>query len=79
MCDFKSQCAVSKYRVDAYSKKFNIILECDEDDHKQYDKAKDVERTRAINQLLDDPSWIRFNPKDDIFEVIGRISMLVVK
>jgi len=72
------QYTVGKYRADGYSKKYNIVVECDEGDHKHYDKEQEEIRTQTVNKLLNNPTWIRFNPKDDIFGVIGKISILMI-
>lgn len=71
---FKREYTVDKYRVDLYSKKYNIIVECDEMAHQGYDKEKDAERTQKINEVLDNPSWVRFNPDAKDFTIIEVIS-----
>lgn len=61
---------VGKYRVDAYVKDKNIIIECDENDHKTYDKDEELKRTNYINQTLNNPKWLRYNPATDCISLI---------
>ena len=73
-------CKYGEYFLDAYLPDHNIVLECDEHDHAGYDKGKEAMRSREIGAELKDPTFIRFNPHAqdfDIFTVIGRIQTAV--
>lgn len=67
------QFKVDRYRVDLYIHKLNLIVECDENDHTHYDKTKDQERTEIINTTLANPTWVRYNPDNDLSDVIRTI------
>jgi very-short-patch-repair endonuclease len=72
------QFALDKYRLDAYLPQQNIIIEVDENGHSAYNVAEEAERTRFINQVLKNPTWIRFDPyRANIFEVIGQIYLAI--
>ena len=71
------QYRVGKYRIDLYIHDLNAVVECDEDDHRYYDTEKDQERTECINAELANPTWIRYNPDDDIAEVVNKIIQLI--
>jgi very-short-patch-repair endonuclease len=74
------QYRVDKYLVDAYLPAHNIIIEVDEHGHSAYNKEDESERTACINQQLDNPRWIRFNPyRANIFEVLGLINTSIKK
>lgn len=62
------------FRLDLYFPEYNLIIEVDEGGHKGYDQKNEFIRTNTINDILEDPTWIRFDPyKADIFEIINRI------
>ena len=64
------------YNIDLYFKEHNIVVECDEGGHAQYDPAKDQQRTTDIKETLDGCVFVRFNPDAadfDLFCVIGQI------
>lgn len=69
------QYSVGKYRIDLYFPDYKIAVECDENDHQNYNKDNDKERTQYINDKLH-CSWVRYNPDDknfNIFTVINEI------
>jgi very-short-patch-repair endonuclease len=73
---FKREYQVDRYRVDLYSKDYNIIVECDEMGHQGYDETKDAERTQKINEVLVGPTWVRFNPDKADFTIVDVIAQL---
>lgn len=71
---------VGKYRVDLYFLEKNIVIECDEDDHKHYNQEREIERTLYISEKLGNPTWIRYNPETmDMPEIINRIVEATMK
>jgi very-short-patch-repair endonuclease len=74
------QFALDTYRLDAYFPAHNIVIEVDEHGHAEYNVADEAARTARVNQVLKNPTWIRFDPyKADIFEVIGLIYAAIKK
>lgn len=71
---FRHQYSVSGYRVDMYSPRYNIIVECDENGHDNYDIEKEAKRTQKINECLNNPQWIRFNPDAYGFTIVTVIA-----
>lgn len=71
------QYRVGDYRVDLYVHDLNLVIECDENDHKNYNPEKDHARTDTINRLLANPTWIRYNPDKPIHEVVNQIVQLM--
>lgn len=70
---------IGKYRVDAYMPKYKIAIECDENNHRNYDNDKEREREEYIKNELD-CSFVRYNPTEpnfDIFELINQIFVLI--
>jgi very-short-patch-repair endonuclease len=70
--------AIGSYRIDMYIPRFKIAVECDEFDHKQYNRIDEECRERFISTQLN-CTWVRFDPYDekfDIFDVIRRILKL---
>jgi len=65
--DIKRQFCINNYRVDWYISKYNIVIECDEYGHSGY--INDIQRTELINKELHNPTWIRFNPNDNNFDI----------
>jgi prophage antirepressor-like protein/very-short-patch-repair endonuclease len=66
---------VGAYRLDLFFPDYKLVVECDEKNHRAYDKNKEEERQQWITSKLD-ASWVRFNPDDrdfDIFLVISEI------
>ena len=71
---------IGKYRVDMYLPKYKIIIECDEFDHKDRDKQREIEREQYLLSLGN--TVIRFDPNEkgfNISEVIREINKLIVK
>lgn len=64
-----SEYRIIQYRVDLYIHEPSIIIECDEDDHKHYDKNVDAVRTAEINAIMPCARWIRFNPNARDFKL----------
>jgi very-short-patch-repair endonuclease len=75
------QYAVETYRVDLYLEKINIVVECDEEDHKGRCPVYEKAREEIVLDVLD-CSMVRFNPDHpefSVFSVIKVIHRLVVK
>jgi very-short-patch-repair endonuclease len=73
---------VMKYRIDAYLPKYNIVIECDEYNHSRYNQYKKLERCIALNYILRNPKYIRFDPYDestDIILILRRIHDIIVE
>ena len=51
---------MGNYIIDLYNNKKNIAIEIDENGHNHYNKNKENERTKYINEQIF-PTWIRFN------------------
>jgi very-short-patch-repair endonuclease len=69
------QYVVGDYRIDLYFPDYRLAVECDEKDHRSYNKTKELQRHNCITKELD-ASWVRYNPDDkdfDIFLVINDI------
>ena len=76
--DFVQQYNILDYRIDLYSEKYNIAIECDEY-HASYNKEKEETRHLKISNTLK-CTWIRYNPYDtnfDIFILIKQIYDLI--
>ena len=67
--DIQKQYYIDDYKVDWYILKYNIIIECDENNHSNYNQNNEKIRENYINQKLNNPFWIRFNPNSDNFNV----------
>lgn len=69
------------YNLDGYIKKYNIIIECDENNHSYYNNENEKKRTELINNELKKPIWIRFNPDSEISigKVINKILLTIKK
>ena len=74
--DFRTQYTVGRYKLDLYSPRYNIVVECDEMGHQGRDPACEMERTVAVSKALDDPSWVRFNPDAIGFSVIDVVAQI---
>lgn len=73
---FREQFRVEDYKVDLYSPIWNIIVECDEMDHKASRYTNDQTRTEKINIALSNPIWVRFNPDAKDFSVKNLIAQI---
>lgn len=68
------------YKLDAYLPKYNIVIEVDEYSHRSYDFIKRLERCTALNAVLKNPHYVRFDPYDTditIYQIIGKIHRLI--
>lgn len=70
------------YFVDMYLPKYKIAIECDEHGHDDRCELYEKRRQRYIEDSVEGLKFVRFNPdsKDfSIFDVIGKINMLIMK
>lgn len=74
--DFRTQYKADKYRVDLYSPRYNIAIECDEFGHATRDPIYEAERQKKINEVLDNPSWVRFNPDAPSFSIVDVVAQI---
>jgi very-short-patch-repair endonuclease len=72
----KREYRVGPYRVDLYFKTYNIVVECDENDHKKYDQQVEKIRTDYITEQIN-PYWIRYNPDESMSHVVNRIFVTI--
>jgi len=70
------QYKVLKYRVDLYIVEKNIVIECDENNHKQYEQEIEKEREAIITKQLK-CTFVRFNPDDKYFKLASIVSDIV--
>jgi very-short-patch-repair endonuclease/AraC-like DNA-binding protein len=75
---FEDQYKVDCYYIDLYFPEYKILVEVDENGHKDRKPGDERQRMDIVNEILeiDDNHWIRFNPDEhdfDITKVIGRI------
>jgi very-short-patch-repair endonuclease len=66
---------VNGFRIDLYFSEHRIAVECDENNHNDYDKIQEIKRQDSITQSLG-CTWIRFNPHAKDFcigDVINRL------
>jgi hypothetical protein len=75
---FEDQYKVGKYFLDLYFPEYQIVIEVDENGHRDRRPSDERERMDFVNAELgiDDSHWIRFNPDEydfDITKVIGQI------
>lgn len=78
--DVYRQYKVGSYFVDLYIPKINIVVECDEDGHKDRNLTYEHTREEFIKTKLV-CEFIRFNPNDtnfDLSEVINKIFILLM-
>lgn len=76
--DFVQQYTVLGYRLDLYSIKYKIAIECDEN-HEYYNKTFEINRQKEITKELN-CKWIRYKPYDkhfDLFILIKNIYDLI--
>jgi very-short-patch-repair endonuclease len=74
----KRQYYFDKYRVDLYFIDFNLVIECDENNHKDRDIIKEKIREDYIVSLGN--KFIRFNPNEkqfDLSNILGEINYVV--
>jgi len=75
---FEDQFKVGKYYLDLYFPEYKIVVECDEDGHKDRKPDDEKKRMDFVNKKLNlsNDNWIRFNPDEkdfDVSKVIGKI------
>jgi very-short-patch-repair endonuclease len=78
--DVYRQYKVGSYFVDLYIPKINIVVECDEDGHKDRNLTYEHTREEFIKTKLG-CEFIRFNPNDtnfDLSDVINKIFILLM-
>lgn len=79
--DWQMQYTIKNYRLDMYNRKYNIVVECDEDGHSGRDPIYEKARTQYVDTVLVNPKWIRYNPDEpefDIADVVGKIFILIM-
>jgi len=74
----EDQFKVNRYYLDMYFPDYKIIIECDENGHRDRKPGDERERMDIVNKILDidDSYWIRFNPDEydfDLSKVIGKV------
>jgi very-short-patch-repair endonuclease len=80
LVDMKRQQKFDEYRVDLYFPSYKLIVECDEDDHR--DRNADDERIREEKLVLMGNTMIRFNPSEigfDLSNVLKEINSVILK
>jgi very-short-patch-repair endonuclease len=65
---------IAEYRVDLYFPEYKIIVECDENDHRGYDKTKEESRSRVLSRS--GSRLVRYNPDDKEFDIIRVINQI---
>jgi len=76
---WQREVCIDKYRVDLYSAKHGIVVEIDEDGHRNYSKEKETARTRALKKA-GVKAIVRFNPHDhetSIFAAVANLALAV--
>jgi very-short-patch-repair endonuclease len=63
----KRQFIIKKYKVDLYFPEYNLVIECDENNHENRDPLYEKTRENYITSLGN--TIIRFNPNDEKFEL----------
>ena len=66
--DIKFQFPVGPYRVDMYLPAYNIVVECDEHGHRQYNKAHEDMRAQYIEDAIG-CFFVRYNPDVKCFNI----------
>ena len=72
---------MGKYNVDLYFPSFNLVIECDQNNHNHYNNQAEEERANYIKDKLG-CTFIRFNPDEPGFmigDVIYKISKFIQK
>ena len=67
---------VGKYRIDLYFPKYKLAVECDENNHKNYEILEEKLRELYIKERLK-CTFIRFNPDEPEFNVGGPINKIL--
>lgn len=68
LVDYKTQYSVGRYRIDLYIPEFKIAVECDEYNHKDRNRKKEIKREDFIKRKLN-CKFIRFSPDDPNFNI----------
>jgi very-short-patch-repair endonuclease len=71
------QFVVGRYKVDLYIKELNIVIECDENGHNDYDKEKEKKREEIIKKTLN-CKFIRYNPNSKDFDLSDVINKILI-
>lgn len=77
--DSKTQVKMGDYSVDLYFPKYKLVVECDENNHRDRDPTKEKERQTYITEKHS-CKFYRFDPDKesfDIFVVIGEIGKIL--
>jgi very-short-patch-repair endonuclease len=74
LVDMKRQQIIDKYRVDLYFPAYKLIIECDEDNHR--DRNPEDEKAREEFLVSLGNTIIRFNPSD-ISDVLRKINVIL--
>jgi len=69
ICQVERQYKVLSYFIDLYIPEYKLAIECDEYNHKHYDRDKDINRQEIIEKKLK-CQFIRFNPDDADFKLL---------
>ena len=72
------QFVVGRYKVDLYIKELNIVIECDENGHDDYDKEKEKKREEFIKKTLK-CDLIRYNPNAKDFDLSDIINKIIIQ
>jgi len=71
------QYKINNYLLDLYFPKYKLIIECDESNHQiTQNKLNDIKRENEIKILIEDCTFIRYNPEEkdfNIFKIINKI------
>lgn len=65
--DTKRQYVIGTYKVDLYFNDYNLVVECDENNHKDRDKNKELERQEFI--ISTGKTIIRYDPNNKDFDL----------
>jgi very-short-patch-repair endonuclease len=65
--EIKRQYQFDKYYVDLYFLKYKLVVECDENGHKDRDYNYEKDREKYITVMGN--TFIRFNPNNKLFDL----------
>lgn len=77
--NYKLQYKLDNYKIDLYFIDYKLAIECDENNHLNYNQEKEIERENYIKKQLN-CTFIRFDPDDrnfDILEIINKIFLFI--
>jgi len=69
------QHVIGPYRVDMYLPDHNVVVECDERNHKHYGKEQEELRTHYIENALN-CHWVRYDPDGKAFSIFTAANLL---